>query len=344
MIINQPIINSEIKISLVIPVLVKDLDKFIFLIKNLNANIKYTFEIIAIINGCNNTIINQNIELLKVITNGKLIYIFKNKKLCPGEARNIGLELSQGNYIAFLDVNTIPESNWLENSIKLLNNNPDGFLGKTIYVYTNNFEKLFIGATYGVKPLYTIPGALIKKDLFIKIGWFLPFVRSGEDSDWIKRCLLFNQNIKNKKSPLIYYSGLQNKSFYYLCKKWYKYYFCSSSDVQIFQRQKYLYFLFIAFCMIFISFNWNYMLSKWNEENIFYVPHITKIIFSLIAIIYTTLRIILLPLLKGFKFRKINFIDFICFIFINIILDSIKLFAFIVSSFKSLLKLNLINR
>ena len=46
------------------------------------------------------------------------------------------------------------------------------FLGRTIYKYSNDFEKLFIGATYGFKPLYTIPGSLIKKDLFAKIGWF----------------------------------------------------------------------------------------------------------------------------------------------------------------------------
>ncbi len=337
---NQLGLTSQIKVSLVIPVSVKDIEKFIFLIESLKKNIDYTYEIIAVINNCSYLKKNLNIDQLKNITNGKLINIFKNEKLCPGEARNIGLNLSKGNYIAFLDVNTIPESNWLENSLKLLADNPDGFLGRTIYKYSNDFEKLFIGATYGFKPLYTIPGALIKKELFAKIGWFLPFVRSGEDSDWIKRCLLFKKNIKNKKCPAIHYFGLRNKTFYYLCKKWYKYYSSSSAEVQIFQRQKYLYFFFIAVCLIFISFNWNYMFSQWEEDSIFYLPHITKIMLTTIVAIYTVIRIIWLPLLKGFNFKNLNIINWAHFIFINIIIDSIKLAAFIVSSFKNLLKLS----
>ena len=341
MIISKSVFESTIKVSLVIPVAVKDIEKFIFLIKNLNKNIDHTFEIIAIINGCKNVKINKKIDQLNLKTNGKLINIFKNKKLYPGEARNIGLEISKGNYIAFLDVNTIPEEDWLKKSIKLLLNNPDGFLGKTSYEYTNNFEKLFIAATYGFKPLFTIPGALIKKDLFKKIGYFLPFVRSGEDSDWIKRCLLFNKNIKNKNSPIIYYSGLQNKTFLYLCKKWYKYYLFASGEVQIFQRQKYIYFLFIAICLIFVSFNWNYMFSEWDEESIFYLPHVTKKMIYFIATIYTFIRIIWLPLLKGFNFKNLNLINWAHFFFINIIIDSIKMTAFIVSSLKSLFEFKL---
>ena len=127
MIINQSVFQSEIKVSLVIPVAANEIEKFIFLIKNLNKNVDYTFEIIAIINGCNDSEMNTNIEYLQLLTNRKLMNIFKNKTLYPGEARNIGLKLSKGNYIAFLDVNTMPESNWLKNSIKLLVNNPNGF-------------------------------------------------------------------------------------------------------------------------------------------------------------------------------------------------------------------------
>ena len=44
---------------------------------------------------------------------------------------------------------------------------------------------MFISATYGFKPLYTVPGSL-SKDLFSRVGWFIPNVRSGEDSIGLK--------------------------------------------------------------------------------------------------------------------------------------------------------------
>ena len=49
---NQSGLNSQIKVSLVIPVSVKEIEKFIFLIENLKKNIDYTYEIIAVINDC----------------------------------------------------------------------------------------------------------------------------------------------------------------------------------------------------------------------------------------------------------------------------------------------------
>ena len=82
------------------------------------------------------------------------------------------------------------------------------------------------------------------------------------------------------------------------------------------------------------------MFSEWQEDNILYLPHITKIMISLIGIIYTIIRIIWLPFLKGFNFKNLNLIDFAYFIYINIIIDTIKLTAFIVNSLRNILKLN----
>ena len=49
---NQSGLTSQIKVSLVIPVSLKDIEKFIFLIENLKKNVDYAYEIIAAINNC----------------------------------------------------------------------------------------------------------------------------------------------------------------------------------------------------------------------------------------------------------------------------------------------------
>ena len=85
------------------------------------------------------------------------------------------------------------------------------------------------------------------------------------------------------------------------------------------------------------------MFSQWEEDSIFYLPHITKIMLTTIAAIYTVIRIIWLPLIKGFNLKNLNFINWVHFIFINITIDSIKLAAFIVSSFKNLLSIKVIS-
>ena len=335
MVSNKFVHKSNIKISLIIPVDSNDVDKFRFLIKKLNNNIKYLFEIIAVFSNFKEESGMSNFEEISQIADNKLTLIF-NEKICfPGEARNIGLKLSKGNFIAFLDVNTIPPVNWLEKSIKLVSNN-ESLLGRTEYQYTNNFNKAFISATYGFKPLYTVPGSLIKKDLFDRVGWFIPNVRSGEDSDWIKRSLYFSSYLKNTQMPSVKYIGLKDKTFSNLCKKWHK--FCiSSSILQIHQRQKYIYLLLITNFLIIFAFNWNSIFSEWDMNNQLYIPHVTKMTAFSIAFIYICIRIILIPLSKGVKLNKFGFIDFFNLFSISVIIDAVKLSAFAQSSLINLL-------
>ena len=335
---NKSFAKNNIKISLIIPVDSNDVEQFRFLIKNLNNNTKYLFEIIAVFSNFREGNDESNFEDISLFADHKLILFF-NKKVCfPGEARNIGLKISKGNFIAFLDVNTIPPSNWLEKSIELISNN-DSSLGRTEYQYTNYFNKVFISATYGFKPLYTVPGSLIKKDLFYRVGWFIPNVRSGEDSDWIKRSLYFSPFLKKTQIPTVKYIGLKDKNFLYLCRKWHKFYI-SSSSLQIHQRQKYIYLLLITNFLIIFSFNWNSIFSGWDINNQLYIPHITKVTTVSIFLIYVLIRIILIPLSKSVKLNKFNIIDFFNLLVISIIIDAVKLVAFAQSSFINLVNNN----
>ena len=71
------------------------------------------------------TTIGGNIEKLKNLKelNNEINIKYINKINCyPGKARNVGVQYSVSNYLAFLDVKTFPPKNWLANYYKLLIN------------------------------------------------------------------------------------------------------------------------------------------------------------------------------------------------------------------------------
>ena len=338
--INPNIKENKIIISLVIPVLQSQFHIFFELIKQLNENVNYVFEIIAVINHFEVKISSNDLNKLNYITKGKLRIIQCKEPLFPGASRNIGIEEAKGNYIAFLDVNTLPTSNWLKKSIELISSEKKSLLGKTLYIYNNNFEKSFIASTFGFKPLYTIPGSLIKKDLFYKVGNFIPTIRSGEDTDWITRARLFS-DIKNPNAESIFYLGIKNKRFLDLCSKWYLYYTSSSNNVLTYQKQKYIYFVTFIISILLLSFNWNALLSGWNQSDPLYIPHITKMVLFTIVFTYCVFRGVVLPLKKGTNFKKFTLLDSLNILFISFTIDLIKLTAFLESSFINLFdKLN----
>ena len=80
----------------------------------------------------------------------RLIYVHLAHAL-PGRARNIGLELSKAELIAFIDVQTIPKPNWLEISFHLLTSNRVlGVWGATHFNADTTFERLVRDGFHGV--------------------------------------------------------------------------------------------------------------------------------------------------------------------------------------------------
>ena len=133
------------------------------------------------------------------------IKILNKKNHYPGAARNAGISESSSKLIAFLDINTNPNNNWLKDSKKMIDvSNADGVFGKTKYIGSNKKEKLIIASTYGFDPIETLPGSLFKKKVFHVNGLFIEDVRAGEDTDWIDRLKLRNINIISNNSILDY--------------------------------------------------------------------------------------------------------------------------------------------
>ena len=165
-------------ISLIIGCLDRDIKNTEKLVNNLKGNNFFLKEVIIVFNNVNNRTKKNCISKLKIPKDLCKSLVYK-KKLMPGEARNIGIDASNGEFVAFLDASTFPEDSWLEKSLEtMMIKNIQGVLGKTKYLSNNSFERSFIAATYGEKELTTVPRDINKKNSFKQNWLFLPNLRS----------------------------------------------------------------------------------------------------------------------------------------------------------------------
>ncbi|WP_320675297.1 glycosyltransferase family A protein [Prochlorococcus sp. MIT 1341] len=321
------------RISLVIGCLADDLDKCRSLMLGLKDNRKYIKEIVCVVSNLSKKYLHKASELEKLIDTPTNMLFFESIIL-PGEARNIGVKLSKCSYIAFLDVNTVPEVDWLEIALTHLDKSDNqGILGRTRYIGETIFEKSFIASTYGSNPLYTVPGTLISRSLLNEIGYFIPSARCGEDGEWINRALYFQRSIKVASASPLKYRNLIGRNFPELCKKWFtNYYLASYGDLLIYQKQRYIYIIFFAVLSLGLASCWNPSFAGWDTDAVLYIPHVSKITVFTLLTIYFILRGILLPKNKGVPIIRNGFIPFFLTLLISISLDLVKTFAFIIST------------
>ena len=269
------------------------------------------------------------------------LLILEREGAYPGCARNHGIKSANYELIAFLDAKTLPDKEWLESGVKQLNENEVGIsFGKTKYQATSILEKNIRSSTYGRNPLRTLPGSVIKKDVFNHVGTFVEHVRAGEDGDWLSRIKL-HKKVYKENQKLLNYSGLKNIQIITLFKKWYRNYL-SSTQLPHLKAHKDIYFYFMGFLLLLLAFNWNNLsydpnISGWNTKSIFYIPNITKTIFAILMIIYFFIRAIFLPLKKGVGLSDIFPVNFVIIFIISIILDLIKITAFLFGRCRNIL-------
>ena len=222
-------------------------------------------------------------------------YFFYRSRLMPGGARNIGAKQTQNEIIAFLDSKTAPDHNWLKFSIsKLINEESKIMFGKTQYKAVTYFNELLILTMYGKKPVSTIPGTLMYKEIFNSTKGFKENVRAGEDLEW--RARIKKLGIKSNESSEVnlIYSSLSNNIFQETFRNARNSWSTAKIDAQINTRL-----LFIGQFLIFILLaapNWNQYFA-----GIIFIPNISKITLmfaALVMIIYylkinLTLRMII---------------------------------------------------
>ena len=152
-------------ISLVIPIR-DDYNDISSLLKKVLEQETKPFEVLLVDSSLIQLLINEEIQESFNIEKIKLIHI-RSKPLTPGAARNLGIQKSKCEIIAFLDIKTLPPKNWLKEALyKIKTLNTIGVLGNTIYTASSQFEQCVRAATFGVKPIQTIPGSLFKRNIF----------------------------------------------------------------------------------------------------------------------------------------------------------------------------------
>lgn len=275
-------------------------------------------------------------QLVALCASTRIGLIYEHLALSlPGQARNIGLGMAQGEFIAFIDVQTIPRPHWLQASSELLTGHgSDGVWGATCFRAANSFEGLVRDSLFGVQPRRTLPGSVFKKVVFQKSGLFIDWVRAGEDTEWMLRLELLKIPVALPTMATIDYVGLIGSDLKTLVKKWYRNY-SASRELPHFFPQKMVLWLVLYPLLILIAFNWNYLIADWRMDSPLYIGHITKIATILPPLGYVFTRGIFFPLGRGVGFSRILPIRFIAISLICLIADAVKALAFTIPKRKN---------
>ena len=252
---------------------------------------------IVIVDSSSNNIISNLINEWK----GKIsVKYIKIESAYPGGARNLGVEMVESEWIALLDSTTVPEHDWLEKCAETaIEKNADFVRGLTIFEADTYFKKLLRAATYGCSPNGTLPGSIVKKEVFKKSGGFIPSIRSSEDVEWIERIKSMRFNIATMKDPVIKYYGLPG-NLWLAIKKYYKF-AMAGAQAEVFKGHKYLYMSALLILLTILIYKWNKFATGWDVNSILYIPHINKIYLTFLVVLYVVFKGFLRPWNRKFK-------------------------------------------
>ena len=191
-------------------------------------------------------------NFLKKKKNNKInIYNFSLDTNLPSTSKNMGIQISNCELVAFLDCGLNFGKRWLEKQLYLLKKNKlDAVIGSVKLFGKSLFDKASVINTYGNKKNSPcIPGSLFKKNVFNSLGYFVKS-RSLYDVLWKNKLFSSNLNYKINKENILSYNGINyaNNSKNLLLKS----YMYSSDKINFDKNPRTLLYLSVPFLITFI--------------------------------------------------------------------------------------------
>jgi glycosyltransferase involved in cell wall biosynthesis len=278
--------EAEKSISVVIPCLDFE-DSVNQVLTSLSEQTLLPNEVILVDSSLNNEISDLKEKFKKFF---KVIYL-KEKKAYPGKARNIGVNIANSEFIAFIDSKTVPNKHWLKLVFDTYHDKGvEVVFGLTKYLSKSKTQELIRAATFGNIGIETVPGTIIKRIDFHNSGGFLEEVRRAEDIDWryrVKKQFEHYSPPSREMKFFLEYSHLP-ESVFQLFKSYFLFYL-QSSRVSFQSRLKEIYLSFALILSALIIPRWNFYIGF--KESSLYIPDITK--YYLLSLIFLSLLFIL---------------------------------------------------
>lgn len=189
------------KISVVIPMYNSE-ETIISTLESVKIQTAYgsILEVIVVNDGSTDKSLKKLEEYKKNNPNIPIIVIDK-KNGGVSSARNAGMKIAKGDFIALLDSDDVWMDNKLERQIEILNDNPHiDFLGcdsseKCLRILNRKIDKLYKANIKDlcIKCFPSTPCAIFKKSIIEKVGYFNENKRYGEDMNYFNKiCINFN--------------------------------------------------------------------------------------------------------------------------------------------------------